>query len=140
MAITVTKNALEAYQPQKPNPGPIETELLELSKTPQDIQASQDDLDEIEDRFKRRAITLTKEQDNKLRNQFFFQLQDWKDSRSSLRSKLRELNDLYEGVVKVTDFPWQGASQLHVPVPKIKARELKPPSTAIQCGPLHFSW
>lgn len=118
MAIALLRSSL----PKKEIP---ETVFLELTKPPEDFKDSQDQLEEVEARFKRQRITLTEEQRTKISSQLYYQLTDWKDSRSTLRTKLRAQNDLYEGVVKVTDFPWPGASQLHVPIPKIKAREIK---------------
>lgn len=104
---------------------PDETKFLSLTKPPEELQDSQEQVEEISDRFKRRAIQLDDNMRERLERQIYYELQDWKDSRASLKVKLRELNDLYEGVVKVTDFPWPGASHLHVPIPKIKAREIK---------------
>jgi hypothetical protein len=101
------------------------TEFLTLEKPPEELRESQEQIVEIEERFKRHRITLTEKQRKELEYQLYYQLTDWKDSRSPLRTKLRAQNDLYEGVVKVTDFPWPGSSQLHVPIPKIKAREIK---------------
>lgn len=121
MAIALFRSTLKKNQ-STPEDKP---EFLTLDKPPEDLLDSQDQIAEIEDRFKRHKITLDDKQRGKIEWQLYYQIVDWKNSRSSLRSKLRELNDLYEGVVKITDFPWPGASQLHVPVPKIKAREIK---------------
>ena len=102
-----------------------EIEYLVLPKPPEEVLGEQEDADEVEDRFKRQEIKLDADVKKDLEAKLWYQIWDWKNSRASLQAKLRELNDLYEGVVKITDFPWPGASQLHVPVPKIKAREIK---------------
>lgn len=41
--------------------------------------------------------------------------QDWAD----LQDELEKRYDLLEGVVEETDFPWRGASNLHIPIPLI---------------------
>jgi hypothetical protein len=98
---------------------------LTLSEPPKEMLDQQEEADEVEDRFRRQAIELDPDFKQDLEAKLWYQIWDWKNSRASLQAKLRELNDLYEGVVRVTDFPWVGASQLHVPIPKIKAREIK---------------
>lgn len=112
---------LQVYRPSDKK----ETQYLTLSKPPENILGQQEDADEVEDRFRRQEITLDPETKSDLESKLWYEIWDWKNSRASLQVKLRELNDLYEGVVKVTDFPWPGSSQLHVPIPKIKAREIK---------------
>lgn len=103
----------------------IETEFLSLNKPPADIADQEDDADAVEDRFKRRAIDLDPDIKADLEEELWYEIWDWKNSRSGLKTKLRELNDLYEGVTQVADFPWPGASSLHIPVAKIKAREIR---------------
>lgn len=120
MALAFYRSTLPKKVEEKPD-----VEFLALRKPPEELRESQEQIEEIEERFKRQRLSLSEEKRREYESRLYYQLTDWKDSRSSLRSKLRELNDLYEGVVKVTDFPWIGASQLHVPVPKIKAREIK---------------
>lgn len=102
-----------------------ETKFLTLDAPPEELVESQDQIEEVENRFRRRAIELDEKVRGKLERDIWYELQDWKDSRAPLKVKLRDLNDLYEGVVKVTDFPWPNASSLHVPIPKIKAREIR---------------
>ena len=102
-----------------------ETAFVNLENPPQFLEEEQLQSEEISARFKRRAIKLSPEKKRKLEEELYWILTDWKESRTGLNTKLREWNDLYEGVVKITDFPWIGASHLHVPLPKIKAREIK---------------
>jgi hypothetical protein len=108
-----------------PVPVDKETQYLSLTKPPEEVLSQQDEAEEVEDRFKRYETVLDPETKADLESKLWYEIWDWKNSRASLQNKLRELNDLYEGVVKISDFPWPGASQLHVPVPKIKAREIK---------------
>lgn len=119
MAIALQRSLLKKVEEKK------DTTFLTLQNPPEELVDSQTQIEEIEERFKRHRIRLDEKQLRKYGSQLYYQITDWKDSRSALRTKLRENNDLYEGVVKVTDFPWVGASQLHVPIPKIKAREIK---------------
>lgn len=119
MALTILKSELQR------NREPVETKFVSLSKPPEDLLETQDQAEQVENRFRRRAIKLSKEVKADLESKIYYEVQDWKDSRATLKSKLRDLNDLYEGVVRVTDFPWPGASQIHVPIPKIKAREIR---------------
>jgi len=43
-------------------------------------------------------------------------IQEWKNDSSELHLRLEEDNDLVEGVVPETSFPWPGASNVHVPM------------------------
>lgn len=119
MALTLLRSDL------KKNQETPETKFVSFSKPPEDLLDTQEQAEQVENRFRRRAIKLDKTVQADLEAKIWYEIQDWKDSRSTLKSKLRDLNDLYEGVVKVTDFPWPGASQIHVPIPKIKAREIR---------------
>lgn len=119
MALALQRSLLPAKKPL------VETEYVAFKKPPEDLVDTQEQAEEIEERFKRRALKLSDDDKADLEKRLYYEVVDWKDSRSTLKTKLRDLNDLYEGVVKVTDFPWPGSSQLHVPIPKIKAREIK---------------
>lgn len=121
-----------------PNKQKKDTQYLVLPEPPKEILGQQDEADEVEDRFRRQEIVLDPDVKQDLEAKLWYQIWDWKNSRSSLQAKLRELNDLYEGVVRVTDFPWPGASQLHVPIPKIKAREIKSTITRNTMRPVPF--
>ena len=101
------------------------TKLAVIPVPPSDLEESQQQIEEVANRFQRREITLTEDQRTKLEAELALMINAWKDDRSTLIDKLREENDLYEGVTTQTDFPWPGASHLHVPIPKIKAREIK---------------
>lgn len=40
----------------------------------------------------------------------------WVDNTGEHRDNLKRWNDLYEGVIEETDWPWEGASNLHIPL------------------------
>jgi len=102
-----------------------ETELVEVSKPPSDLVESQDDIEEVEERFRRRRIDLSDDDKGILETYVQRIVEDWYLSRTGLVQKLRDWNELYEGVETITDQPWPGASSLHIPLPKIKAREIR---------------
>jgi len=101
------------------------TEFAKAKGVPAPLKDSQIQIRESENRFKRREISLDETVRADLENQLSRIVRGWREDRSSLLTKLREWNDLYEGVVTETDFPWPGASHVHIPVPKIKVREIK---------------
>lgn len=115
-----------------------DTEFLTLPKPPEELSDSQEQAEEVESRFVRRAMKLAEEQTKKLGGKLYRAIQEWKDSRSQLIQKLRERNDLAEGVEKETDFPWVGASNVHIPYPKIKLREIKATITRNTMRPVPF--
>lgn len=86
-----------------------DTKLIEFSKPPSELSDVEDQADEVESRFKRRAIKLKETEKADLERELYELIQDWKDSNSSLESKLKEWNDAAEGVTTVTNFPWKGA-------------------------------
>lgn len=102
-----------------------ETELLEVSKPPSDLVESQDDIEEVEARFRRRRIDLDDDQRTDLQTKCHHIVNDYYISQTSLFAKLRDWNELYEGRQIITDNPWPGASSLSVPLPKIKGREIR---------------
>lgn len=102
-----------------------EATLLTFKKAPTPLEDVETQTEEVESRFRRRAIKLDDIVKKNLEQDLYDKIVDWRDSRSSLNRKLKDLNDLAEGVVTVTDFPWKGASNIHVPMPKIKLRELR---------------
>lgn len=115
-----------------------ETEFVSLPNPPEELSESQDQAEEIEARFIRRAIELPEQKKKKLASKLCQEIQEWKDSRSKLQQKLREWNDLAEGIEKPTDFPWVGASSVHIPLPKIKLREIKSTITRNTMRPVPF--
>lgn len=112
--------------------------LLTFKKAPVPLEDSETQTEQVEDRFRRRAIELDEVTKAKLEQDIWEKLIDWRDSRSSLNRKLKDLNDLAEGVVTVTDFPWRGASSVHVPMPKIKLRELRSTINRTVLRPIPF--
>jgi hypothetical protein len=101
------------------------TPLAKLTNPPVELVESESEIEAVGERFKRRKIKLEDDDQGLLEDKLKRIINDWYDSRSNLVLKLREWNDLYEGVVTVTDSPWPGACHLHVPLPKIKLREIR---------------
>ena len=114
------------------------TKLASFPVPPTELDESQNQIQEVANRFQRREITLTEDQRQKLEAELAAMIDSWKDDRSTLIDKLKEQNDLYEGVTVQTDFPWEGASHLHVPMPKIKAREIKSAISRSVMRPIPF--
>lgn len=100
------------------------TESGRIPNPPANYSDLEDQVEEIQDRYKRRVIELDKDIKDQLQEELYLCVDDWSSSRSGLEQKLRDWNDLFEGVVPLTDFPWVGASNIHVPLPKVKAREI----------------
>lgn len=95
-------------------------------------------MEEIESRFRRRALKLSAKIKESLEGEIYHLIEDWKDSRTGLREKLKAWNDLYEGVTEISNFPWQGASEVHIPIPKIKAREIRSTINRTTMRPVPF--
>jgi hypothetical protein len=63
-----------------------------------------------------RLVDLTDAQMDKLRKRVKADYDDWKSNTSELHASLRRWNDLVEGVMEETDSPFEGASNLHIPL------------------------
>lgn len=63
-----------------------------------------------------RLLDLTDDQMEKLRKRVKKDYDEWKSNTSELHSSLRRWNDLVEGVMEQTDYPFEGASNLHIPL------------------------
>jgi hypothetical protein len=73
----------------------------------------------LSDDFRKRMgqnLPLTEKQKNRLKAWLKARLSEWKNDTEELHRILEEDNDLVEGVVPETDFPWEGASNVHIPV------------------------
>lgn len=101
------------------------TKKLATLDAPVEVLESQSEIREVSARFQRRRISLEMEDESLLIAHLKRVIADVEDGRASLIQKCRDLNDLYEGVTTITDTPWPGASSLHIPIPKIKAREIR---------------
>ena len=66
-----------------------------------------------------RLLTLTKEQESRLKKRLKREIDDWKSNTADLHKSLQEDNDLIENVVEETDYPWTGASNIHIPISAI---------------------
>ncbi len=64
-------------------------------------------------------LNLTEEQRDRLKKWLKEKLEDWKNDTAELHQRLQDDNDLVEGIIMETDFPWEGASNVHVPLTEI---------------------
>ncbi|RTL20757.1 MAG: hypothetical protein EKK55_17380 [Rhodocyclaceae bacterium] len=64
-------------------------------------------------------LDLSLDQDKRLRNFLKKNIEQWKKDTADLHDMLREDNDLVEGVVEDTGWPYEGAPNMHVPIPEI---------------------
>lgn len=101
-----------------------ETEYGRIPRPPAKYSEEQEEIEELQERFGRRVIDLDDDIRREVEHDLWIKLTDWNESRSALEQKLRAWNDLFEGVTPQTDFPWIGASSVHIPLPKIKGREI----------------
>ncbi len=116
----------------------LKKQFVVATGAPQEFKDSQDQIEEAESRFRRREIILDPGTKGNLEATLRLIVTGWREDRSVLITKLREYNDLYEGVTTITDFPWIGASHVHIPVPKIKAREIKSALSRSTMRPVPF--
>lgn len=73
----------------------------------------------LSDRYRRKLgelIELTPDQEKRIKKALKKAIDDWKADTADLHKRLVEDNDLVEGVVYDTDYPWEGASNAHVDV------------------------
>ncbi len=61
-------------------------------------------------------IELTDSQKKRVKGWLKKRIKEWRDDTDELHEQLKADNDLVEGVVMETDFPWEGASNVHVPI------------------------
>lgn len=64
-------------------------------------------------------IKLTTEQEARLKKFLKENIKNWLDDTSDLHRRLQDDNDLVEGIIMETDFPWVGCSNVHIPVTEI---------------------
>ncbi len=102
----------------------VELEFGRIPNPPASYSEMEQDIEEAHERFERRVVDLDDDIKMELELELQLIVEDWIANRSGLEEKLRGWNDLLEGVTSETDFPWVGASNLHIPLPKIKAREI----------------
>lgn len=111
----------------------------EFTKPPKDLKESEEMVENAIQRFKRRKVKLTDEEKTDLELELTQIVDDVEDSHAGLDSKLIELNDLYEGVTEETDFPWPGASNIKIPMEKIKGREITSVINRTTMRPIPFA-
>ena len=61
-------------------------------------------------------VEMSKKERDKLSKKLAKELQSYEDNTGTLITNLRRWNDLLEGVLEETDFPWEGSSNLHIPL------------------------
>jgi hypothetical protein len=72
-------------------------------------------MDNYRDRMGK-LVELTETQKNRLKKWLKSRLDEWVQDTSDLHQNLVYDNDLVEGIVYETDYPWEGASNVHVPL------------------------
>lgn len=73
----------------------------------------------LSDDFRKRLgenLKLTDEQEKRLKGWLKKRIDEWKSDSSELHDRLIWDNELCEGIVEPTDFPFEGASNAHVPI------------------------
>lgn len=61
-------------------------------------------------------IKLSEEQKKRLKAWLKKRIHEWREDTQDLHRRLLEDNDLVEGVIMETDYPWVGSSNVHMPV------------------------
>lgn len=61
-------------------------------------------------------IQLPKDVERKLKSWLAKRIDEWLEDSADLHEQLREDNDLVEGIVPETNFPWEGSCQSHLPI------------------------
>lgn len=82
----------------------------------------------LQDDYRKRLgelIELTDVQEKRLKKWLKARLEEWKRETADLHQILEDDNDLVEGVVTETDFPFVGASNVHVPVTEMYMETFK---------------
>lgn len=111
----------------------------EFKKPPANLKESQDMVENLIERTKRRQVTLTEDEEDALKLELQRQVTSWEDSRSGLETKLRDLNDRAEAVTFQTDFPWPGANSTTLSLEKIKMREVSSVISRTAIRPIPFA-
>lgn len=63
-----------------------------------------------------RLLDLTEEQKKKIKKKLRKEIKAWKENSAGLHRNLERWNDLLEGVVDETEWPFPGASNVHIPL------------------------
>ena len=61
-------------------------------------------------------IKLTATQEQTIKKKLKRELTEWVQARSGLEKRLQRINDLVEGVVEETNYPFENASNVHIPL------------------------
>lgn len=82
---------------------------------PKDIaEKVQKEVDRAEFFLKSRKLRLSEEKKADIERELNQKYESWKKQTNGLRKRLTELNDLLEGVVQETNFPFEGASNITI--------------------------
>lgn len=111
----------------------------EFKKPPASLKESEEMVENLIERTKRRKVTLTADEQDALKLELQREVQSWEDSRSGLETKLRDLNDRAESVTYQTDFPWPGANSTTLSLEKIKMREVTSVISRTAIRPIPFA-
>ena len=66
-----------------------------------------------------RMIDLTSGQMQRMKKKLREEIKEWQGDTSELHQKLKRHNDLIENVIEETDYPFEGASNVHIPLAMI---------------------
>lgn len=111
----------------------------EFKKPPQSLKESEEMVDNLIERIKRREVSLTDDETSQLNLELEDMVFSWEDSRSGLETKLRDLNDQDEAVTYQTDHPWPGANSTTLSLGKIKKREVVSVISRTSIRPIPFA-
>lgn len=92
---------------------------LELDAQSADISTLPESLSDSYREKMGKLIDLTDEQKSRISEFMKKSISDWKSDTAELHQRLQDDNDLVEGVIMETDFPWVGASNVHAPLTEI---------------------
>jgi len=95
-----------------------EIQLKEIEKSPAKSKLPEFLTEEYRSKFGS-LLELSKAQKDKIKKRLKREISEWKQNTGDLHKNLEEINDLLEGVVEETDYPWVGASCLHIPITAI---------------------
>lgn len=111
----------------------------EFKKPPKSLKESEEMVENLIERTKRRKVTLSDDEMDKLKLELEDMVFGWEDSRSGLETKLRDLNDQDEAVTYQTDHPWPGANSTTLSLGKIKKREVVSVISRTAIRPIPFA-
>lgn len=88
------------------------------------VEKNGDAMGQLAETFAAGRVKLSKTKIEKMERELTRIIDRWKEGTSTLRTRLREDNDLMEGVSEEVDFPWSGASSVSMGTARGMARTL----------------